>query len=614
MIRILPILVFCFTAFGSLAQVVITKYGPIQGNTNNGVYEFLGIPFARPPIVSSTDTLRWKPPLTPQPWITTRLTQQFAPACPQKRFDQGDTTYVIEGNEDCLYLNVWSPLLDSNAKLPVLVFIHGGGNQQGAASSMSGGTHLYQGRNMAQRGNAVIVTLQYRLGPLGFLVHPALDAESPDAISGNYAVLDQILALEWVRDNITQFGGDSDRVMIFGESAGGVNVGNLMMTGKAAGLFHRACIQSAAPTLRNYQTASNEGQDFVNGFISSGTPAQKLSYMRLLPPDSLIKDLDSPFSGGVVSAVWGPVLDGKLFIKNPMSAVMSGQYNKVPLLLGSNADEVSLTAPVVVTPAMHTAFVMSTLPAQHQTTALSLYPPGSNNSEARQSYVAMLSDMQFTSTNRRVAQCVSLNQNEPVWRYLLTYKHSLAVLQPYGSYHGMELAYIFNTWENTSLGSGILFKPSDDSMQNNLLQYWVNFAATGNPNGVGLVNWPGSSAQNDCYMELKASPIGTQCGIRTAASDFWDDVVFFTGCTSSLGTEGNSSSSNLLIYPNPSNDRFFIEFEDTEYEIKVFNAIGQEVFSGQNLKEIDLGCQDRGFYLIRVQGSGFRASRVLILN
>ncbi|TNF40822.1 MAG: carboxylesterase, partial [Bacteroidetes bacterium] len=224
------------------AQIVETQFGKIQGKKNGNVFEFLGIPFAKPPV----DSLRWKAPQNPESWPGILQTTDFAPVCPQKRFAQGDTTFSIEGKEDCLYLNIWTPEIDAN-NLPVLVFIHGGGNQQGGASQTSGNTMIYSGKNMAERGNAVVVTIQYRLGPLGFLVHPGLDAENANTKSGNYAVFDQILALQWIQNNIESFGGNPSKVMIFGESAGGVNVGNLLTTPLANGLFHRACIQSASP-------------------------------------------------------------------------------------------------------------------------------------------------------------------------------------------------------------------------------------------------------------------------------------------------------------------------------------------------------------------------------
>jgi len=237
----------CLHFLRTYSQVVNTQFGQIQGTLNGNVYQFLGIPFAKPPI----DSLRWKAPRLPDGWNDILPTTAFAPMCPQKNFAQGDTTSTIMGSEDCLYLNVWTPQLGAGNKA-VMVFIHGGGNQQGGASETAGGTQLYFGKNLSERGDVVVVTIQYRLGALGYLVHGGLEAENGNNVSGNYGVLDQILALKWVQNNISNFGGDPSNVMIFGESAGGVNVGNLLTTPMAKGLFQRACIQSAAPVINPY--------------------------------------------------------------------------------------------------------------------------------------------------------------------------------------------------------------------------------------------------------------------------------------------------------------------------------------------------------------------------
>jgi carboxylesterase type B len=386
---------------------------------------------------------------------------------------------------------------------------------------------------MAERGNAVIVTIQYRLGPLGFLVHPGLEAEDSNGVAGNYAVLDQILALKWVQSNIGNFGGDSTKIMIFGESAGGVNVGNLLVSPLAAGIFQRACIESAIPDVNDYNDSKNEGIAFVDSFTTVGTGIQKIEYMRTLSSDSIMYFETSPIEGGVVQMKWRPAIDGIAFTDYPKNIFQSGSFNKVPLIIGSNSEEMSLSAPETVFPIMVTALINNIVPPAQQDQAHLLYPSGSNQTEARDSYIAVLTDGQFTSTTRRTAQCVSQNQTMPVWRYFFTHKHTIAQLADLGSYHGMELFYVFNNWENATLGSGILFKPADDSVQKAMLNYWVNFASTGNPNGTGLVNWPQFHSSTDCYLEIDATPNGSQCGLRTPQCNLWDDVAGFSECTSS---------------------------------------------------------------------------------
>ena len=592
------IIVFSVSLFASLnAQVVDTQFGKISGSQNGNVYQFLGIPYAKPPV----DSLRWKAPQNPEYWPGIIQTTDFAPVCPQKKFVQGETSFTIEGDEDCLYLNIWTPKIDNN-NLPVMVFIHGGGNQQGSASEMAGGTLLYSGKNLAERGNVVVVTIQYRLGPLGFLVHPGLEPENSNHISGNYAVLDQILALKWIQNNIGLFGGDPAKVMIFGESAGGVNVGNLLTTNLAKGLFQRACIQSASPVINDYRDSKNKGIAYIDSFITTGSYIEKIAYMRKLPADSLLHFAVSPLQGGVVQMNWQPVVDDVVFENFPKQVFQSGNYNNVPLIIGSNAEEMSLSAPQTVLPVMVTALIKKSVPAQFQPKALELYPSGSNSTEAKKSYINILTDVQFTVNARRTAQCISLNQSEPVWRYFFTHKHTIPQLETFGSYHGMELFYVFNNWEYTLLGSGLLFKPEDEAVQNAMLKYWVNFAKTGNPNGDNLEKWPQYNSSTDCYLEIKSNPKGNQTGLRTAQSDLWDDVTGYNGCTGTVGNEEVSNHKELFIYPNPSNSliRLVLPVE-SDFEIAIYNSTGQQVHYSINSNQIDLSRHTDGIYFIEVR-------------
>lgn len=596
------ILAFIVLAIPSalIAQVVDTQFGQVEGTMNGTVYQFLGIPFAKPPV----GELRWKFPENPDNWQGILETKDFAPVCPQKKFEQGSDAYTLEGNEDCLYLNVWTPQTGT-AGLPVMVFIHGGGNQQGGASSEELGTKMYSGKNMAARGNVVVVTIQYRLGPLGFLVHPGLETENGDHISGNYAVMDQILALTWVKNNISNFGGDPEKVMIFGESAGGVNVGNLLTTPKATGLFQRACIESATPLLNAYEDSKNKGIAFVNGYTDLGDNTQKMAFMRSLPADSIIKNLVDPLAGGLVQLAWQPVVDGVVFPDFPAQSFQKGTFNKVPLITGSNSEEMSLNVPQTVYPAMVTALVNTTVPEALRGQALTLYPPGNEPVQARKSYVGILTDSQFTISTRRTAQCVSLNQTDPVWRYFFTYKHSLPALAAVGSYHGMELFYVFNNWENTLLGSGLLFKPQDDSVQKAMLGYWVNFAKAGNPNSSDLVSWPQYNSATDSFLEIKATPDGSKNGVRTAECDLWDDATAYSGCSSSVGVISTKSSDNLSVYPSPANDILFISGlnEIQNVTIRIYDLNGKEVKRSQNTAYIDISSFPAGMYLLKATGT-----------
>jgi len=260
----------------------------------------------------------------------------------------------------------------------------------------------------------------------------------------------------------------------------------------------------------------------------------------------------------------------------------------------------SLSVPQTVTPTMMSALKLSIFPLSLMPQANALYPSGSTNEEARNSYINLLTDSQFTATTRRTVQCVSRNQTQPVWRYFFTFKHSLPSLATLGSYHGMELLYVFNNFENSTIGSGSLFQPSDANVQNALLHYWVNFANTGDPNGNGLPNWSQYNATNDNYMELKSIPDGSQNGVRTAQSDLFDTASNYTPCSSSLSTD-ILVTERFLIYPNPSNGVFTIAIpeQDRIENVTVYTFLGQRILESHE-ETIDLSGHTSGIYWLHL--------------
>lgn len=490
-----------------------------------------------------------------------------------------------------------------------MFWIHGGGNQQGSTSQISGGTEFYHGKNLSERGKIVVVTIQYRLGALGYLVHPGLEQESPLGISGNYGVMDQIFALEWVQNNISAFGGNPDNVTIFGESGGGLNVGNLMTTSQARGLFHRAIIQSATSIINHYDTAKVEGIDFVNDFISNGSDSAKIAFMRSVHADSISMKNSSPLEGGVVQMAWQPVLDDYIFADSPETAFQKGNFNNVPLIIGSNADEMKPLVDMIpiVFPYMVKALIDSLIPSTFKASAHALYP-AANITEARNSYQRILTDGQFIATSRRTAQCVSQNQTDPVYRYFFSHTHNplIPLLGGFGSYHGIEIFYIFNTWENFPLSFGPLFTDQDDSVQTTTLKYWTNFAYTGDPNGAGLPNWPQYVAKTDCFLEIKATPDGTQCGLRTAESNFWDSVTGFKGCdpiTTFTISAGTKPENVISVYPVPTTGILHIKFNENAENnaVSIFNLLGEKVLSDRNKDFLDLTNFPCGTYILKIQ-------------
>ena len=283
--------------------------------------------------------------------------------------------------------------------------------------------------------------------------------------------------------------------------------------------------------------------------------------------------------------------------------MQSGNYNKVPVMIGSNADEMNLSAPLTVTPLMVNALIFLYIPAQYRSEVLDLYPPGTTNEQARKAYVEILSDLQFASPVRRMAQCLSKNQEVPVWNYYFTYKHVQPLLTDLGSYHGMELPYVFNTWENSVFGGKFFNTPQDDTLQTVFLNYWVNFAKTGNPNGNDLEKWPRFYSNSQCYLEINTTPEGAQCGLKNAKLNLWDEVVGFAGCSQSVGfREIRQTNNSFSVYPNPTNRFLFINYSEFKNpEISVLNSTGQKLNIPNHGNVIDLSGQPSGLYFIQMK-------------
>ena len=295
------------------APILRIEGGAVRGAALSGVYEFLGLPYAAPP----TGSLRWRSPRSPREWRGVRDATQFAPSCPQPT---RDNPFLPAGvlAEDCLYLNVYTPSVRHKENRPVLVWIHGGGFTEDGARN-------YDGAKLAADG-AVVVTVNYRLGALGFLTHPAL-ARRAGGSAGNYGLMDQIAALRWVKRNVVRFGGDPHNVTIAGQSAGGVSVLDLLISHRSHGLFQRAIVQSGAFALTQQPLADAEaaGEAFAT---EAGCPDQTAKCLRSLPVDTLL----SKFPGAAIPGV----IDGRILTQSIGTALASGQFAHVPILNGNN--------------------------------------------------------------------------------------------------------------------------------------------------------------------------------------------------------------------------------------------------------------------------------------
>lgn len=486
------------------------------------VHVFRGIPFAAPP----TGDLRWRPPQPAPAWNGVRECYSFGPAAPQKLSPMLATfpgmALGSSMSEDCLYLNVWAPAKKADAALPVMVWIHGGGYTMGAGSQ-----RLYDGEDLARRG-AVVVSINYRLGALGFLAHPELSAESPQSASGNYGILDQIAALQWVQRNIGAFGGDPGRVTIFGESAGGGSVFTLVASPLAKGLFHRAIAQSG-PTLNfvnlkksqyGFPSAEQMGLEFAKSIKLPEGPGQAAA-LRKLSAEELLKvtpALDEQpkeinIRGNLLSMA--PVVDGHVLTEDPMTAFAQGRVNDVPLLVGANRDEGTMFTMMARMPKSveeYQTAMQANFAAQAPQIAAAY--PVQTPAEARKAVADLVGDFIFVAPARFVAR--SMAGGAPAWFYHFAHPPAGPTGKMMGAHHGAEIAYAMDNLELTAGVSTV-----DEQLRDAMVGYWLRFATTGDPNGPGLPEWPAYEPTSD-RCQVFSEQVETASGLRKARLDAID--------------------------------------------------------------------------------------------
>jgi para-nitrobenzyl esterase len=494
------------------AAPVKTTSGAVEGVTVAGsnVRVFKGIPFAAPPV----GDLRWKPPQPPAPWHGVRKATEFGARCMQARvFD--DMIFRDENSEDCLYLNVWTPAKGDTDRLPVMVWIYGGGFRAGSASEPR-----QDGERLAAKG-VVVVGFNYRLGVFGFLSHPELTAESPNHASGNYGLQDQVAALRWVKDNIAAFGGDPGNVTIFGESAGSFSVSAMMATPLARGLFHRAIGESGAffpaePAGLGAQPLAVSEQTGVT--FAKALGAESLAAMRAKPAEDVL----NATKGGPMRR-FGPNVDGSLFVKDPRETFANGEQSHVPLLAGWNADE--SRAGIVLSDPKPTAasFTAQTRTrfGDHADAILSVYP-ASTDDEAIESAAALGSDMFIGFSTWKWLEVHGQTGQSPVYRYSFDRKIPVApdtkingkpaTAKDVGARHAGEIEYVFGQLDSVPK---VTWDKSDRALSDQMMSYWSNFAKSGEPNGSGLPTWPRyekSSGYQVMHLDetSKASPDATR--------------------------------------------------------------------------------------------------------
>lgn len=489
--------VFCLTLLGAtsgLETIVKTESGLVAGS-GTAIRVYKGIPYAAPP----TGALRWQPPQPAKPWQGVRVAKSFSPVCPQVQVVPGPQS------EDCLALNIWTPARSANDKLPVMVWIHGGGFQIGAGS-----TNVYDGEALAARG-VVVVTINYRLGILGFFAHPALSAESPHGASGNYGLLDMVAALQWVRRNIGAFGGDAGNVTIFGQSAGGTAVCLLLVVPQAEGLFHRAISESAAWMFLPFPRLKDESDGKMPMENRGARVGPDLASLRNRNTADVLKLAPISMSSAETGDLYIPCVDGWVLPDDPARLFAAGRFHKVPLIAGTTADEGTLLGGPPVKD-LESYRKWAAKQAGAGSAGLMAIYPAAGDSEAHCAAVKASGDSTFLMGTRSILR-EAAKANPKTFQYWFTRVNGIGKRIGWGSFHASEIPYIFGTLPDSAYGTAQMFfgnfAPDADSyndvdarLAKTMSAQWVQFAKTGNPNGPGLPNWPRFGAGREPYLEL----------------------------------------------------------------------------------------------------------------
>lgn len=449
--------------------------GELQGAAARGVVSFQGIPYAAPPV----GDLRWRPPAPPARWSGVRPADRPGAICIQPPANGDPGVGPLPMSEDCLTLNVWAP--DGAERLPVMVWIHGGGYNNG-----SGTAELYDGSNLARRG-VVVVTLNYRLGRLGFFDHPALAAERRDEEpAGNYGVMDQIAALAWVRDNIAVFGGDPARVTIFGESAGGAAVTQLMVAPAARDLFHAAVVQSGLGRQRSAllsedrpgrPSAQTLGEQFAR---TAGLGAATADHLRALPAERLLSPMPAFYSDNLI-------VDGRIVPEDVVEAFAAGRQAPTPLIIGTNSAEFWWIRP---TDAGAYGRLDDALTDTEYAALVDAYG-GQDGYDAH-----VVSDLVFNEPARHLAR-LHLRAGHPTWMYRFDVVPESNPEPSGGATHASERPYVFDNLHTV----GRPMQARDEAAADLMADYWTGFARTGAPVSDQGPTWP--DAREDRLLEFR---------------------------------------------------------------------------------------------------------------
>jgi len=547
--------------------VAMTEYGAVQGYVDDGVNHWRGIPYAAPPV----GEFRFREPQDALKWQGVREAVEEGPICPQiKIFD-----WLYAGNEDCLYLDVYAPADASPTNLkPVFVWIYGGAWILGDAYEFG----LYDGHNVVNARDYVIVAMNYRLGPLGFMANDAMRAENPLGTAGNFALLDQLKALEWVRDNVAAFGGDPKQVTIGGESAGGFSVCWHLASPLSAGLFHGAIIESGTCSDDNFFISYELSRNWTNTYTTMlgcdpNAPDGGLTCLRNMETGDIMGNLLGAGAGHTVQEnmqsirqkhadlfsaeggqsglgnqswgyhprlfplmSWAATIDGVSLPAMPLTQIESGNFNAVPTIAGTNNDEGTLFVPMMflIVPGVHLPVEASDLPIAMDhffnnatiTAMIEAEYPVANYSSAEECFNDILRDFMFVSSARRALRAMN-KHNVSTWLYHWYYKGDWIDDYILGDYHAAELEFVWDT----PIPLLHPFSDNDNAMANTVDTYWSNMVWTGTPNGNALASRTGALRDEEYWMQyddenmadmVLAVPTQLERDYFESKCEFWD--------------------------------------------------------------------------------------------
>ena len=528
-------------------RLVRTSDGPVKGFIKSDANTFLGIPYAAPPV----GRLRWRPPQRPNPWRKALKATAYGPTCPQVT-----TLGVFAGptsiNENCLYLNVFAPRRPAGsrpAKLPVFVWIHGGGNVDGESNDYDG-SKLANGSRYGGK-DTIVVTINYRLGLLGFLANPALDREGHDF--GNYGTMDIQAALRWVKRNISGFGGDPTDVALGGQSAGASETGANVISPKSKGLFERAIFESSpTSTFPPLSLALSRGTGFAQAAGCAGDGARAAACLRHLTVQQILQLQGTANANGPY--VNGPMVDGSIIPITPQQAWTSGNYNHMPMLGGNVKDEQNFTLGITE---YFSGPPMQPLTAAQYETAVSTtyggnagpggsppaYPPGTADKVLAQYPVSnyatpqLADDAAFTDPGACRALHVDnlVSGTVPMYAYEFDYQHapyyfpSMPGFQPLAA-HTIDIQFLFPLWHGGQLGVSHPLNANETRLSDQLVAAWTNFASKGNPNPTGNSRWPKFASANGSMLSENVPSSSTISASQFSAMhhcDFWNGILVY---------------------------------------------------------------------------------------